>query len=63
MIARTLSDAGGICVRSGFHCAEPLHEALQLPPTVRLSFYLYNQPEEIDAAFAALAEILAFCRK
>jgi len=63
LIARTLSDASGICVRSGFHCAEPLHEALKLPPTVRLSFYLYNQAEEIDAAFAALAEILTFCRR
>jgi cysteine desulfurase/selenocysteine lyase len=63
LIARTLSDAHGICVRSGFHCAEPLHEALQLPPTVRLSFYLYNQLEEIDATFAVLAEVLAVCRR
>jgi cysteine desulfurase / selenocysteine lyase len=63
LISRTLSDVSGICVRSGFHCAEPLHEAMQLPPTVRLSFYLYNQPEEIDAVFAVLAEVLAFCRR
>jgi cysteine desulfurase/selenocysteine lyase len=62
MIARSLSDSHGICVRSGFHCAEPLHEALRLPPTVRLSFYLYNQPEEIDLTFAALREVLAVGR-
>jgi cysteine desulfurase / selenocysteine lyase len=60
VLARALSDSYGICARSGFHCAEPLHEQCKLPATVRLSVYLYNQPEEIDQFFDALATITAF---
>src|SRR5262249_58530407 len=48
MVARALSDGHGVCVRSGYHCAQPLHEHFQSPPSLRLSFYLYNQPWEID---------------
>lgn len=55
LLARILSDRHGICVRSGFHCAQPLHEALQLSASVRLSTYLYNQPWELGAFFEALA--------
>jgi cysteine desulfurase / selenocysteine lyase len=58
VIARTLSDRAGICVRSGHHCAQPLHESLKLPPTLRLSFGVYNQPEDVDRCVAALEEIL-----
>jgi len=63
MIARSLSDAHGICVRSGFLCAQPLHEALQSPPCVRLSFALYNQPWEIDLAAEAIADLMALARR
>ena len=58
MLARACSDAWGICVRSGYHCAQSLHEHFQSPPSVRLSFALYNQPEEFDLFFEALAQIL-----
>jgi cysteine desulfurase/selenocysteine lyase len=58
MVARALSDAWGICARSGYHCAQPLHEHLHAPPSLRLSFYLYNQPWEIDRFFEALDRIL-----
>lgn len=51
-------DEYGICVRSGFHCAEPLHHRLGLEKgTVRASFYLYNTFEEIDIFVDALVEI------
>jgi len=59
MAARALSDAWGICVRSGYHCTQPLHEHLHAPPSLRLSFYLYNQPWEIDLFFEALGQICA----
>ena len=62
LIARALSDGHGICVRYGYHCAQPLHEHLGSPPTVRVSFYLYNQPWEIDRFFEVLAQILAHGR-
>jgi cysteine desulfurase / selenocysteine lyase len=62
LIARALSDGHGICVRSGYHCAQPLHEHLGFPPSIRISFYIYNQPWEIDRFVEALAQILAHGR-
>jgi cysteine desulfurase/selenocysteine lyase len=58
VVARTLSDRHGICIRSGYHCAQPLHEQLRIPPSARLSFYLYNQPFELDLLFDALTSLL-----
>jgi cysteine desulfurase/selenocysteine lyase len=60
VLARALSDRFGICVRSGFHCAEPLHEHFQLSPTVRLSIYLYNEPRDLDLFFDTLTTLTAF---
>lgn len=41
-------DAEGIAVRSGLHCAEPLHHTLGLGGSARASFYLYTTQQEID---------------
>ena len=52
----------GIAVRSGQHCAKLLPEILQVPATIRASFYFYNTKEEIDVFVAALKEAtLANC--
>lgn len=56
-VARLLSNRYQICVRSGYHCAQPAHEALGLPPTARASFYLYNTLEEIDLLAEGLAQL------
>lgn len=61
-VARMLSHRGNILVRSGFHCAQPLHEALDLLPTVRASFQVYNTLEEVDALADALQSIAGFVR-
>ena len=38
-----------ICVRTGWHCAQPLHEVMnQNRWTVRISPYLYNQISDLD---------------
>ena len=58
MLARAASDAWGICVRSGYHCAQPLHEHLQSPPSVRLSFQVYNQHWEIVRVVEAITRIV-----
>lgn len=61
-IARMLSNRFGIMVRSGHHCAQPLHEACKLPESVRLSVHLYNTHEEIEyfvEAVSKIAEMLA----
>ncbi len=58
--ARMLSNRSNILVRSGFHCAQPLHESLKMLPTVRASFYIYNRTEDIDALAQALESITAY---
>jgi cysteine desulfurase / selenocysteine lyase len=52
-------DHAGIEARAGCHCATLAHHALGLnpPASCRLSFYLYNTPDEIDQAVAAVAAI------
>ena len=42
-------DELGIAVRTGHHCAWPLHRALGVQASTRATFYLYNTPEEVDA--------------
>lgn len=58
VMARTLSDRYGICVRSGHLCAQPLIEFWKAPPVLRLSFGVYNCFEEIDYCYNAVCEIL-----
>jgi len=41
-------DEANIAVRSGHHCAMPLHKKLGLPATTRSSFTIYNSREEVD---------------
>jgi cysteine desulfurase/selenocysteine lyase len=53
-------DSYGIMVRSGFHCAQPLHEVFKLSSSARASFYVYNTREEIDSFTEALKEIERF---
>ena len=50
----TLLDQQGIAVRTGHHCAEPLIDAMGVPGTVRVSFGLYNDKNDVDAFIAAL---------
>ena len=50
-------DNYGIMVRSGFHCAQPLHELFKLSSSARASFYVYNTQKEIDRFIEVLKEI------
>lgn len=50
----TILDGEGVAIRAGHHCAQPLHELLGLESTARASFYLTNQPSDIDALIDAL---------
>jgi len=50
-------DNYGITIRSGFHCAQPLHQVFKLQSSARASFYIYNTAEEIDRFSEVLAEI------
>ena len=50
----TLLDQQGVAVRTGHHCAEPLIDRMGVPGTVRVSFGLYNDKEDVDAFIEAL---------
>ncbi len=52
-----LCDNYGIMIRSGYHCAQPLHQAFKLQSSARASFYIYNTREEIDRFTEVLKEI------
>lgn len=45
----TVLDAEGIAVRAGHHCCQPLMKWLQVPATVRASFHIYNDEDDINA--------------
>jgi cysteine desulfurase/selenocysteine lyase len=58
----TLLDRAGIAVRSGRHCAEPLHARFGVDGTCRASFGLYTTPEEVDLLATALTQAREFFR-
>jgi cysteine desulfurase/selenocysteine lyase len=49
-----LADRGGVCIRAGHHCAQPLMRCLGVAATARASVGIYNTPSEIDALIDAL---------
>ncbi len=51
-------DVMGVAVRSGLHCAHPLHQRLGIEGSVRASFYIYNTLEEVDYFLECLGSIL-----
>ena len=52
-----LLDRLGIAVRTGHHCAEPLHTYLGINSTCRASFYFYNTEAEVDYFLDKLAQV------
>ncbi|MEU6261710.1 cysteine desulfurase [Saccharopolyspora shandongensis] len=53
-------DDKGVEVRVGHHCAWPLHRRMGIPATVRASFYLYNELDEVKALVDAVREAQRF---
>ncbi len=58
-LAVLLDQLGGIAVRSGHHCAQPLLRSLGWEYALRVSPSFYNTPEEIDLFLAGLKKVLA----
>jgi cysteine desulfurase/selenocysteine lyase len=58
-VAKTLSERYGICVRAGFHCAQPLHAHLKSQGTLRISPWLINNQEDMDMLILALRNTLS----
>ena len=55
----TILDQEGIAVRGGHHCCQVLHEVLKINSSVRVSFGVYNNEEDIDI----LCEGIKKCQK
>lgn len=55
-VARAL-DAGGIAVRTGHHCAQPILAHFGLESSVRPSFAFYNTQAEVDVLVETLRKI------
>jgi cysteine desulfurase/selenocysteine lyase len=56
----TAADQGGVALRGGHHCNQPLMRKLGVESTARASFYLYNTTAEIDRFVDVLREIQRF---
>lgn len=50
----SMLDFDNIAIRAGHHCAQPLMGKLGVTSTVRASFFLYNEKEEIDIVIDSL---------
>jgi cysteine desulfurase/selenocysteine lyase len=59
-VAKVLNLRGNVMIRSGFHCAQPLHDMLGVGPSARVSFYLYNTAEEIERMVELLRKVSQF---
>lgn len=53
----TILDSKGIAVRSGHHCAMPLHGYLGISATARASFSIYNTKEEAEIFASELKNV------
>jgi cysteine desulfurase/selenocysteine lyase len=56
----TILDRHGVAIRAGHHCTQPLMRSLGVSGTARVSFYLYNTPEEVDVLMEALGKARTF---
>jgi cysteine desulfurase/selenocysteine lyase len=48
---------GGVCVRTGHHCAQPLMRRLGVPATTRASFAVHNTAEDVERLLAGLQRV------
>jgi cysteine desulfurase/selenocysteine lyase len=53
----TILDDDGICVRAGHHCAQPTMERFGVSATVRASFAIYNDRDDVDVLVAGLRTV------
>jgi len=53
---------GGVCVRAGHHCAQPLMRRLGVPATTRASFAVHNSVADVDRLIEGLARVRSTLR-
>ena len=50
-------DSKGICVRTGVHCAHLIAQKMGYNATVRVSFHVYNDEQDVEYLIACLREL------
>ena len=53
----TILDEGGVAIRAGHHCAQPLMRHLGVEATARASFGIYSDESDVDALVAGLERV------
>lgn len=53
----TIADRDGVAIRSGHHCAEPLHHRLGADASARASLALYSDDADLDALIASVSRV------
>ncbi|MBA31556.1 MAG: cysteine desulfurase [Chloroflexi bacterium] len=59
----TALDQRGIAIRTGHHCAMPLVRSYDIVAAARISFYVYNTIDEVDAFLYSLEQIEGYFTK
>ncbi len=60
--AAQILDKKGFALRSGHHCAQPLHRRFGITGSLRASFAAYNSADEVDRFLKALDETIGFLK-
>ncbi len=55
-------DRGGVALRGGHHCAQPLMDRFGVAGTTRASLALYNDDSDVDALIDGLGEAMRVLR-
>jgi len=53
----SILDSGGIVVRAGHHCAQPVMKFFGIPATTRASFACFNDKSDVDALLEGLRTV------
>lgn len=58
--AASVFDKNNVCLRAGLHCAQLINRWLGIWGTLRISFYMYNNKEDVDAFINSVIEVKEF---
>ncbi|MGB5725110.1 MAG: SufS family cysteine desulfurase [Parasphingorhabdus sp.] len=53
----TILDEGGVAIRAGHHCAQPLMDYLGVPATARASFGIYSNADDVEALVQGIERV------
>ncbi len=56
-------DAAGVAVRTGHHCAQPIHQHFGIHASSRLSFGVCSTPDEVDRFLSAIADVRRYFQR